>query len=96
MIVEHLGVAPRIDPTAYVAPDAAGRINWVAVGQPAQSIPPEQHDVISRLLAAAGFRQTVYGVDQETDANDQRSLMTAVAERNSLLFGKHAAGPVLG
>jgi carbonic anhydrase/acetyltransferase-like protein (isoleucine patch superfamily) len=80
----------------HLEADAIVPINWVAVGQPAQILPPEQHDEISRLLAAAGFRQTVYGVDPETDADDDGSMMPAIAERNSLLFGKHATDRVLG
>jgi carbonic anhydrase/acetyltransferase-like protein (isoleucine patch superfamily) len=41
-------------------------IAWIAVGDPAQILPPERHEEIWAILKDLDFPQTVYGVDRAT------------------------------
>ena len=59
-------------------------IGWVAVGDPASILPPDQHDAIWRLQEPLNFPLVVYGYDR-TEAN-----MTKITERMSQLLGSHA------
>ena len=52
---------------------AAGRartvpIGWVAVGDPAQILPPDRHDDIWAIQRELDFPGTVYGIPRGTDA----------------------------
>jgi carbonic anhydrase/acetyltransferase-like protein (isoleucine patch superfamily) len=57
-------------------------IGWVAVGDPAEILPPVQHDDIWAIQKDLGFTKTVYGVGPDTSA---RSLM----ERQAQWYGEH-------
>ena len=46
-------------------------IGWVAVGDPAQVLPPGEHDEIWKIQAELDFPQTVYGVARETSARER-------------------------
>ena len=80
----------------HLIPDAVVPIGWVAVGNPALILPPEQHEEISRELSQSRFPQTMYGVDAEFDQDGEGSLMPAIAERNGLLYGRHRGDKVVG
>jgi gamma-carbonic anhydrase len=80
----------------HIPSDGIVPINWVAVGHPAQILPPEQHDEISLILAGLNFRETLYGVDAEYDADSEGSVMPAMAERNSAMYGKHLRDKIIG
>jgi carbonic anhydrase/acetyltransferase-like protein (isoleucine patch superfamily) len=41
-------------------------IGWVAVGDPAKVLPPDQHEAIWRIQEGLDFPQTVYGVPRGT------------------------------
>lgn len=71
-------------------------INWVAVGRPVQILSPEQHEEISKILAGLRFRETLYGIDPEYDADDEGSVMPAMAERSSAMYGKHLRDKIAG
>lgn len=73
----------------HIPADGLVPIGWVALGHPVQILPPDRHDEISQLLASLKFRETVYTVDPQFDADDDGSVMPAIAERNGILFGKH-------
>ena len=42
------------------------------------------------------FRETLYGVDSEYDADAEGSVMPAMAERNAVMYGKHLRDKVIG
>jgi carbonic anhydrase/acetyltransferase-like protein (isoleucine patch superfamily) len=64
-------------------------IGWVAVGDPAQVLPPDRHDEIWAILEPLDFPQTVYGIERGTPA---RELMA----RQSAWFGAHRSDRELG
>lgn len=77
-------------------PDSVVPIGWVAIGNPVLILPPEQHEEISRELSQSRFPQTMYGVDAEFDRDREGSLMPAISDRNSLLYGRHRTDNVIG
>jgi carbonic anhydrase/acetyltransferase-like protein (isoleucine patch superfamily) len=64
-------------------------IGWVAVGDPAQVLPPDRHDAIWAVQEGLDFPQTVYGVARDTPA---RERMT----RQAAWFAAHREDRVLG
>jgi len=47
-----------------VAPGATVPIGWVAVGDPAQILPPQEHEKIWAIQQPLNFPLTVYGIDR--------------------------------
>ena len=80
----------------HLPADSVVPINWIALGHPVSILPPEQHDEITRLLAGLKYRETVYGVDAEFDADPEGSLMPTIAERNSVMYGRHSRDRIVG
>jgi carbonic anhydrase/acetyltransferase-like protein (isoleucine patch superfamily) len=64
--------------------DATVPIGWVAVGDPASILPPDQHDAIWKIQEPLNFPLVVYGYDR-SEAN-----MIRITERMSGLLGNHA------
>jgi gamma-carbonic anhydrase len=62
--------------------DAVVPIGWVAVGDPAQILPPGAHDEIWKVQACLDFPQTVYGIPRDTPARERM-------RRQSEWFGAH-------
>lgn len=58
--------------------DATVPINWVAVGNPAEILPPEAHDRIWAIQKTLDFPGTVFGVDRPPPG---QSMMTDVMPR---------------
>jgi carbonic anhydrase/acetyltransferase-like protein (isoleucine patch superfamily) len=46
-------------------------IGWVAVGDPARILPPEEHDQIWRIQSELDFPRTVYGVGRDATARER-------------------------
>ena len=46
-------------------------IGWVAVGDPAQVLPPDRHDDIWAVQEGLDFPGTVYGVGRDTAARER-------------------------
>jgi carbonic anhydrase/acetyltransferase-like protein (isoleucine patch superfamily) len=65
-----------------LASGATVPIGWVAVGDPAEILPPVRHDDIWAIQEGLEFTKTVYGVGPDTSA---RSLM----ERQAQWYGEH-------
>lgn len=63
-------------------------IGWVAVGDPAEILPPDAHDAIWEIQRGLDFPGTVYGVDRETSATERM-------RRQSAWFGAHRDDRVL-
>jgi carbonic anhydrase/acetyltransferase-like protein (isoleucine patch superfamily) len=80
------GVEVRIHGVVQVntvlEPGAVVPIGWVAVGDPAQILPPDRHDEIWAVQRELDFPGTVYGVPRGTPA---RELMA----RQAAWFGAH-------
>jgi carbonic anhydrase/acetyltransferase-like protein (isoleucine patch superfamily) len=57
---------------SMLAPEALVPIGWVAVGDPAEILPPEAHDRIWSIQRDMDFPGTVWGVDRSTP---QREIM---------------------
>ena len=62
--------------------DAVVPIGWVAVGDPAQVLPPDRHDDIWAVQQGLDFAGTVYGLPRATSARERM-------ERQSAWFGAH-------
>lgn len=58
-------------------------IGWVAVGDPASILPPDQHEEIWKVQEPLNFPLTVYGIDRE-EAN-----MVLITERLSKALESH-------
>ena len=50
-----------------LAPDTTVPIGWIAVGDPAQILPPDQHDEIWAIQKPLDFPGYVFGVDRPAD-----------------------------
>lgn len=80
------GVEVRVNGTVHVNTEVPSGttvpIGWVAVGRPAQVLPPDAHEEIWTLQEPLNFPETVYGVERGTPA---RELMARLSER----YGTH-------
>ena len=68
-------------------------IGWVAVGDPAQILPPDRHDDIWALQAPLDFPGFVYGIDRTQD-HPLRAITEAMSRRLAALApadGRRAA-----
>jgi gamma-carbonic anhydrase len=63
-------------------------IGWVAVGDPAQIFPPDQHERIWAVQERLDFPGTVYGISRDTPAKQRMS-------RQSAWFDAHRGDRVL-
>jgi carbonic anhydrase/acetyltransferase-like protein (isoleucine patch superfamily) len=88
------GAEVRINGTVHLrsklAAGATVPIGWVAVGDPAKILPPDQHDAIWALLRPLDFPGFVYGLDRSTP-NLMQVLTTELAERLSVHRAEVAA-----
>ena len=67
-------VRTRLEPGALVP------IGWVAVGDPAQILPPSEHERIWAVQRTLDFPRVVYGLEREPDGSvDMRELTARVA-----------------
>jgi carbonic anhydrase/acetyltransferase-like protein (isoleucine patch superfamily) len=65
-------------------PGSSVPIGWIAVGDPAQILSPDQHDEIWKIQKPLNFPLTVYGFDRATP-----DLMMAVTKHLSEALGAH-------
>jgi carbonic anhydrase/acetyltransferase-like protein (isoleucine patch superfamily) len=72
-----------------LAPGSIVPIGWVAVGDPARILPPDQHDEIWAVQQPLNFPLTVYGLDRTTP-----DLMVEITKRLSAALGAHAGDTV--
>jgi carbonic anhydrase/acetyltransferase-like protein (isoleucine patch superfamily) len=61
-------------------------IGWVAVGDPAQMLPPDQHEAIWAIQKPLDFPRFVYGVER---APEGESNMEEITRRLSEALGSH-------
>lgn len=69
---------------SHLPPGETVPIGWVAIGQPAEVLPPTEHERISQILQALNFRLTVYGLER-SDASMQK-----ITRGLSQALGSHA------
>ncbi|MBX3588712.1 MAG: gamma carbonic anhydrase family protein [Ramlibacter sp.] len=72
---------------SVVAPGAFVPIGWVAVGEPAAILPPNEHDRIWALQAPLNFPLTVYGLDRS------EASMQAITQGLSRRLASHHVAP---
>jgi hypothetical protein len=61
-------------------PDGLVPIGWVAVGDPAEILPPSEHDRIWAIQRSLDFPGVVYGLERGPDGSvDMRELTARVA-----------------
>jgi gamma-carbonic anhydrase len=63
-------------------------IGWVAVGDPAQTFPPERHEEIWAVQRDLDFPGTVFGLERPEEDSLQ-SLHPEITRRYAELFGRH-------
>ncbi len=71
-------------------PEECVPVGWIAVGNPASILPPDQHDRIWAVQKPLNFPEWVYGFDRDTP-----DLMVEVTRRLSELLGEHTDDVVL-
>ncbi|MEV4335397.1 gamma carbonic anhydrase family protein [Streptomyces sp. NPDC049597] len=67
-------------------PDAMVPIGWVAVGDPAQVLPPQEHEAIWAVQKELDFPGYVFGLERPGPGE---SLMPAISERFGRALGRH-------
>ncbi|MFG3137651.1 gamma carbonic anhydrase family protein [Streptomyces sp. NPDC048211] len=71
-----------------LAADAMVPIGWVAVGDPARILPPDQHEAIWATQKELDFPGYVFGLERPTEG---QSLMPALTERFGRALDRHHA-----
>jgi len=88
------GAEVRVGATVHLRtrlePGATLPIGWVAVGDPARILPPDQHDAIWAVQAPLNFPLFVYGFERDTP-----ELMVQITRRLSGALGAHAEDTVI-
>ncbi|HEY1721939.1 MAG TPA: gamma carbonic anhydrase family protein [Magnetospirillaceae bacterium] len=69
-------------------PGATVPIGWVAVGDPAQILPPDQHDAIWEAQKPLNFPLTVYGIERD------EADMVKITRKLVSTYGTHSADSV--
>nr|BFD89832.1 hypothetical protein KitaXyl93_11920 [Kitasatospora sp. Xyl93] len=88
----HIGTRAEVRINAVVhlrtvlPADAMVPIGWVAVGDPARILPPDQHEAIWAVQKDLDFPGYVFGLDRPVDG---QSLMPALTERFGRALGRH-------
>ena len=68
-------------------------IGWVAVGDPAEILPPNEHDRIWAIQRELNFSREVWGLER---AAPGETIMPEMTERYARALGRHADDRVLG
>ena len=62
--------------------DAFVPINWIAVGDPVQILPPDKHDEIWKIQELLNFPLTVYGIDRPKQGeSNMANICKVMSER---------------
>jgi carbonic anhydrase/acetyltransferase-like protein (isoleucine patch superfamily) len=88
--------AVRINGVVHIktalAPDAVVPIGWVAVGDPAQILPPDAHDRIWAVQEPLNFSKTVFNLEP---APAGQTNMPERMRRYTAALGRHASDKIL-
>jgi carbonic anhydrase/acetyltransferase-like protein (isoleucine patch superfamily) len=74
-------------------PDATVPIGWIAVGDPAQILPPDQHERVWAIQRTLDFPRTVFGLER---APEGQSIMPELTRRYARALGAHRQDRELG
>jgi carbonic anhydrase/acetyltransferase-like protein (isoleucine patch superfamily) len=77
---------------ARLLPNALVPIGWIAVGDPAQILPPQEHDRIWSVQGPANFPLTVFGLER---APARESIMPEVTRRYAKALSRHLEDKIL-
>ncbi len=75
-----------------VPPGVTVPIGWVAVGDPAELLPPDQHERIWAIQKPLDFSKVVWGLDRPPQGE---TIMPEVTRRYAAALRRHAADRVL-
>ena len=75
-----------------IPPDTTVPIGWVAAGDPANILPPKDHDIIWAIQEALDFPHTVFGLNR---APDGETIMPELTRRYSRALAKHKEDRIL-
>ncbi|HET8577449.1 MAG TPA: gamma carbonic anhydrase family protein [Methylomirabilota bacterium] len=78
---------------SVVAAGATVPIGWVAVGDPAEILPPQEHERIWAIQKRLNFPGTVFGLER---APEGQTVMPELTRRYGRALGHHRADRVLG
>jgi carbonic anhydrase/acetyltransferase-like protein (isoleucine patch superfamily) len=67
-------------------PNSTVPIGWIAVGDPAEILPPDEHDRIWSIQKPLGFPQYVFGVPRPAEGE---TMMPDVMPRYARFLGRH-------
>ena len=70
---------------SVVAPDTVVPIAWVAVGDPAELFPPQEHDRIWAIQEPLDFPREIFGLER----SPSETFMPAMTERYSRALERH-------
>ena len=73
--------------------DATVPIGWVAVGDPAAILPPDQHDRIWAIQEKLDFPQTIFGLARPEPG---ATVMPELTRRYAALLHAHAEDKAIG
>jgi len=75
-----------------LAPDTIVPIGWVAVGNPAQIFPPNQHDKIWKVQEPLNFPEFVYGIERSPKLE---TIMPKITAQYRAQLGSHKDDVIL-
>lgn len=73
-------------------PDSTVPIGWVAVGRPAEILPPDRHDRIWELQEPLDFPKEIFGLERPAPG---QTIMPELARRYSRFLRSHEADQIL-
>jgi len=74
-----------------VAPDTVVPIAWVAVGDPAELLPPQEHDRIWAIQKSLDFPREIFGLER----NPNEVFMPVMTQRYSRALERHRTDVIL-
>jgi carbonic anhydrase/acetyltransferase-like protein (isoleucine patch superfamily) len=81
-----------VHPKTVVPPDAVVPIGWVAVGDPVEIVPPDEHERIWAVQEPLDFPGTVFGLER---AAQGETTMPEMTRRYARALGRHMGDTVL-
>ena len=83
----------RIDGIVHVGsvlpPSSLVPIKWIAVGDPAQLISPDQHEEIDKVLGGMQFPRRVYGLERQPSSGVDMDMKEVTEQETSSLTEHH-------
>jgi carbonic anhydrase/acetyltransferase-like protein (isoleucine patch superfamily) len=74
-------------------PDSLVPIGWVAVGDPAEILPPGEHEKIWQIQKSLDFPKEIFGLERWESG---KSIMPEIAHRYTAYLNRHRGDTILG